>query len=160
MAIAFPSFLMTQRLASGLVIGCFAFVMAFGSASAQEVSQRRATGSLQLTPEQRFCIRNAAFLRETRILNALNAYYTAMERTLQARRALLRAGWAQENGSNRRSNIQSIWKKFGFTWRDETEKMKKEIRLAWETYRTARSAECKIVGYDDESGGLAADSQF
>ncbi len=150
---------MLHRLSAYALIGSTVFTIGLSPVAAQTVTQQRATSSISLSAQQKACIINAVTIRETRILAALNTFYTHMERTLQARRALIKSAWAQTDGRNRRSNLQSIWKKFGFTWKDETDLMKEEMRTAWMEYRTARS-ECKIVGYDDETGGLSMDSQF
>jgi hypothetical protein len=150
---------MMQKLGAYALIGSTVFTIGLSSTSAQTLAQQRSTSSLSLTAQQKLCMINAVNVREARILGALNTFNTRMERTLQARRALIKSAWSQNDGRSRRSNLQSIWKKFGFTWKDETEAMKAEMREAWMAYRSSRS-ECKIVGYDDETGGLSMDSQF
>jgi hypothetical protein len=131
----------------------------FVPAAAASIDQQKTANTLTVSSAQQLCMRDAAFQRETQVMNVLNTFYTRMQKTLEARRALVRAAWEQKDGQKRRATLRAIWKKFGFTWKTESDAMRKNMRTAWDDYRTAR-ANCKVGGQDDEASGLGMDSQF
>ena len=141
-----------------LLVACL-LISLTPSADAASLETQKSTNSLQLNAQQLICVRSAVFERETAIMGALNTFYTRMQKTLEARRALVKAAWEVTDGPKRRLVLKSIWKKFGFTWKTETEAMRTAMRKAWQDYRTDRS-DCKVAGYDEETGGLGMDSQF
>jgi hypothetical protein len=149
---------MSLSLASKFVLASFLASIAL-PASAASLDMQKATSSLNLSPEQLTCAQAAAFERETAIMNAFNAFYTRQQKTLEARRVLIKAAWEIKDGLKRRSALKAIWKKFGYAWRDESAKLSASMRSAWEAYRTGRS-DCKIAGYDDEAMGYGLDAQF
>jgi hypothetical protein len=149
---------MKASLVSRSLLACTLLSVALPAAAAP-IDQQKTANTANVSAEQQLCMRDAAFQRETQVMNATNAFYTRMQKTLEARRALVRGAWEQKDGQQRRGTLRAIWKKFGFTWKTESDEMRKGIRQAWNDYRTAR-ANCKVGGYDDETAGLGMDSQF
>lgn len=149
---------MKALFVSRLLLAC-ALLSAGLPAAAAPIDQQKTASTVNASAEQQFCMRDAAFKRETDVMNVTNTFYTRMQKTLETRRALVRGAWEQSDGQKRRATLRAIWKKFGFTWKTESDEMRKGIRRAWDDYRTAR-AECKVGGQDDEASGKTMDAQF
>jgi hypothetical protein len=149
---------MLRSLVSRLVLTAILLSLSLPAAAAS-LENQKSTSSLNINQDQLLCVQDAVFLRETAVMGALNTFYTRMQKTLEARRALIKAAWDIKDGAKRRTTLKAIWKKFGFTWKTERELMSTSMRKAWDDYRIART-ECKVAGYDEETGGLSMDSQF
>lgn len=104
------------------------------------------------------CMQAAVEKRDSAMIAAVDAYYTAVKAALQARKDALRAAWGIADPKARRGASEAAWKTFKSGHKKVTSDLKKARRATWKQFGTDRKA-CHATGSED-SGSEGIDAQI
>ncbi len=140
-----------------VIVAVAAAAMLAGGPMAFAEERNAANGALNATALS--CMQTATDTRDTAVIAAWDAQYSAIKTALQTRQTALKAAWAQTDQKARRAATKDAWNAYAKSAKTARTAMKAAHKAAWNKFEADRRA-CSPKATKDDNGSLGMDSQL